>query len=72
LKLGMKILYLDSRFRGNDTRERRDSSLPGVWGCHPTPFFSPKIGGQGVEIETEDSLRAATCDSTKSRLKLII
>ena len=32
---------LDSRFRGNDGRECRDSSLPRVWGCPPVSLILP-------------------------------
>ena len=44
----LSLYALDSRFRGNDKRGCRDSSLLRVWGYPPTQF-PPKSGGQGVE-----------------------
>ena len=40
----------EDKLRGNDGRECRDSSLPGVWGCRPNyPFSTPRMGARGLK-----------------------
>ena len=39
--------------------QRGKAPLPGVWGCPPVPYSSPKSGGQGVETRSQRRRRWA-------------